>query len=57
MLLILQEPFPVNGKFSSAQKAIYQLVLFAQKAAIEKVKAEIFLMIRTKRHLKLSLMD
>jgi Xaa-Pro aminopeptidase len=29
----------VNGKFSSAQKAIYQLVLFAQKAAIEKVKA------------------
>ena len=31
--------FPVNGKFSSAQKEIYQLVLFAQKAAIEKVKA------------------
>jgi Xaa-Pro aminopeptidase len=31
--------FPVNGKFSSAQKEIYQLVLLAQKAAIEKVKA------------------
>ena len=30
--------FPVNGKFSSAQKEIYQLVLSAQKAAIEKVK-------------------
>ena len=31
--------FPINGKFSSAQKKIYQLVLSAQKAAIEKVKA------------------
>jgi Xaa-Pro aminopeptidase len=31
--------FPVSGKFSSAQKAVYQLVLCAQKAAIEKVKA------------------
>ena len=30
--------FPINGKFSSAQKEIYQLVLSAQKAAIEKVK-------------------
>ena len=30
--------FPVNGKFSFAQKEIYQLVLSAQKAAIEKVK-------------------
>ncbi len=49
--------YPVNGKFSSAQKEIYQLVLLAQKAAIEKVKAEIFLMTRTRRHLKLLLMD
>jgi len=30
--------FPVNGKFSLAQKEIYQLVLLAQKAAIKKVK-------------------
>jgi Xaa-Pro aminopeptidase len=30
--------FPVNGKFSSAQKAIYQLVLLAQKTAIEEIK-------------------
>ena len=30
--------YPVNGKFSSAQKEIYQLVLLSQKAAIEKVK-------------------
>ena len=28
---------PVNGRFSSEQKAIYQVVLDAQKAAIEKV--------------------
>ena len=28
---------PVNGRFSSEQKAIYQIVLDAQKAAIEKV--------------------
>tara|TARA_B100000768_G_scaffold59059_1_gene57118 strand:- start:691 stop:1986 length:1296 start_codon:yes stop_codon:yes gene_type:complete len=34
--------FPVNGKFSSAQKEIYQLVLSAQKAAIEKVKVGYF---------------
>jgi|TARA_B110000971_G_scaffold111809_1_gene114611 Xaa-Pro aminopeptidase len=34
--------FPVNGKFSSAQKEIYQLVLSAQKAAIEKVKVGLF---------------
>lgn len=30
--------FPVNGRFSPEQKAIYQLVLAAQLAAIEKVK-------------------
>lgn len=30
--------FPVNGKFSPEQKAIYQLVLDAQDAAIEAVK-------------------
>ena len=30
--------FPVNGKFSLAQREIYQLVLSAQKAAIEEVK-------------------
>ncbi|SFK20047.1 Xaa-Pro aminopeptidase [Methylophaga sulfidovorans] len=30
--------FPVNGKFSSAQAAIYQVVLDAQKAAIAAVK-------------------
>ena len=30
--------FPVNGKFSPEQKAIYELVLKAQLAAIEKVK-------------------
>jgi len=30
--------FPVNGKFSEAQKAIYNLVLAAQLAAIDKVK-------------------
>ncbi len=29
--------FPVNGKFSPAQKDLYQLVLVAQAAAIEKV--------------------
>lgn len=29
--------FPVNGKFSTEQKAIYQLVLDAQYAALEKV--------------------
>jgi len=34
--------YPVNGKFSSAQKEIYQLVLLAQKAAIEKVKEDNF---------------
>lgn len=31
--------FPVNGKFSDEQKAIYQIVLDAQLAAIEEVKA------------------
>ena len=30
--------FPVNGKFTSAQKAVYNLVLDAQKAAIAEVK-------------------
>lgn len=30
--------FPVNGKFSPAQKALYELVLKAQQAAIEKVQ-------------------
>ncbi len=30
--------FPVNGKFSAAQKAIYQVVLAAQKKAIDAVK-------------------
>ena len=30
--------FPVNGKYSPAQRAIYELVLKAQKAAIAKVK-------------------
>ncbi len=32
--------FPVNGKFSGRQKALYQVVLAAQKAAIEAVKPE-----------------
>ncbi len=30
--------FPVNGKFSGAQKELYELVLSAQTAAIEKVR-------------------
>ena len=30
--------FPVNGKFSPAQKAVYELVLAAQAAAIEQVR-------------------
>jgi Xaa-Pro aminopeptidase len=30
--------FPVNGKFSAAQKDVYQLVLAAQAAAIEQVR-------------------
>jgi len=30
--------FPVNGKFSAAQKDLYELVLAAQTAAIEKIK-------------------
>lgn len=30
--------FPVNGKFSAAQRDVYQLVLTAQAAAIEQVK-------------------
>ena len=32
--------FPVNGRFSAAQKAAYEVVLAAQKAAIEAVKPE-----------------
>lgn len=31
--------FPVNGRFSPEQRAVYDLVLAAQRAAIEKVKA------------------
>jgi Xaa-Pro aminopeptidase len=30
--------FPINGKFSGEQKAVYELVLAAQRAAIEQVK-------------------
>ncbi|HEC73599.1 MAG TPA: Xaa-Pro aminopeptidase [Methylophaga aminisulfidivorans] len=30
--------FPINGKFTSAQRALYQIVLNAQKAAIDAVK-------------------
>ncbi len=30
--------FPVNGRFSAAQRALYELVLKAQEAAIKKVK-------------------
>ncbi len=30
--------FPVNGRFSPAQRAIYELVLAAQEAAIEKIR-------------------
>ena len=32
--------FPVNGKFSGEQKAVYEIVLAAQKAAIEAVKPD-----------------
>ena len=32
--------FPVNGKFTSAQRAVYEVVLCAQKAAIDAVVAE-----------------
>jgi Xaa-Pro aminopeptidase len=31
--------FPVNGRFSGAQRAVYDLVLAAQRAAIERVKS------------------
>lgn len=31
--------FPVNGRFSAAQKAVYEVVLAAQLAAIEQVRA------------------
>jgi Xaa-Pro aminopeptidase len=30
--------FPVNGKFSDAQRAVYEVVLHAQKASVEAVK-------------------
>ncbi|WP_077529506.1 Xaa-Pro aminopeptidase [Vreelandella utahensis] len=32
--------FPVNGRFTGEQKAVYEIVLAAQKAAIEKVRPE-----------------
>ncbi len=32
--------FPVNGQFSDAQKSLYQVVLAAQKAAIESIQPE-----------------
>lgn len=32
--------FPANGRFTGEQKAVYEIVLAAQKAAIEKVKPE-----------------
>ena len=32
--------FPVSGKFSGAQKAVYEIVLAAQKAAIDSIKPE-----------------
>jgi Xaa-Pro aminopeptidase len=31
--------FPVNGRFSSAQRELYEIVLAAQKAAMDKVRA------------------
>ncbi len=31
--------FPVNGRFTAAQKAVYEVVLAAQKAAIKQVRA------------------
>lgn len=34
----ISRTFPVNGKFTAEQKAIYELVLHAQKAGIEKAK-------------------
>jgi Xaa-Pro aminopeptidase len=35
----LTRTFPVNGRFSGAQRAVYELVLAAQRAAIDKVRA------------------
>jgi Xaa-Pro aminopeptidase len=35
----LTRTFPVNGRFSAAQRDVYQLVLAAQRAALEKVRA------------------
>lgn len=32
--------FPVNGRFTAEQKAVYEVVLAAQKAAIDEVKVE-----------------
>ncbi len=34
----ISRTYPVSGRFSAAQKAVYQLVLNAQKAAIEKMR-------------------
>lgn len=34
----ISRTFPVNGRFSKAQKAVYEIVLAAQKAAIDEVK-------------------
>ena len=34
----ISRTFPVNGKFSKAQRALYEIVLDAQLAAIEKIK-------------------
>jgi Xaa-Pro aminopeptidase len=34
----ISRTFPVNGKFSTAQQALYEVVLAAQKAAIEEVR-------------------
>ena len=40
LMAMPRRPFPVNGKFSSVQKDIYQLVLAAQMAAISTVQAD-----------------
>jgi Xaa-Pro aminopeptidase len=34
----ISRTFPVNGRFSSAQRDVYQIVLAAQRAAIDKVR-------------------
>ena len=38
MHLILQEQFPINGKYSSEQRAVYDVVLEAHNAACNAVK-------------------